>query len=795
MEPEETHLVRTEPAGSAFSMWVGFGCALVGLVALISWYGHVAALRTLGSWSLAMRPVSALALVVGGAAMSTRALVRAPRYSRALAAICSALGLLGFADRLDPSHRIASWFVAHVLHIPSASALPPMAPGTSVCLVFVGIGILLTWRRPVPMLASMCAFVTALPPAAILAAYVYGLRLDSVADRGRMSLPTAIALLGLASALWWLRGRESSLRVLTASGPGGSLARRLVPVAIIVPLFLGWPRVVTLRNDLFGPTVSIAVGQVEVAVLLAVAVVWAAVSIDRTEKRRREAAALSEHRGVQLAKAQRIARVGSFQRDIASGRSEWSEELYRLLGYRVGEITPSFDAFLDRVEPADRARVAKAISRSEASGEPFRIEFSILLPDGTRSRIEAQGDIDKPDGETRLIGVAQDVTEQRRVADALRESEDRYRIIIEAAAEGIWVSNARGRTSLVNPRMSEMLGYSAEELSSLPLTTFLKDEGEGLLQRVRSRRRAGVVDRYEVELIRKDGSTFWVSVTANPLRSSSGEFLGTLALIRDISARKEAEEALRDAYDKEREALERLRSIDDMKDAFLAAVSHELRTPLTGVLGFAATLQQRDADLTDQERAMITERLLNNAQRLQRLLSDLLDLDRLKRGSMTPYRRLVNVDELARGVAEHVDTAGHILAIDVEADLAAFLDAPKVERIIENLLTNAVRHTTVGSRIWLSAGTVDGGLVIAVEDDGPGVDERSRSKIFEPFQTGQTTKPYSPGTGIGLSLVLQFAKLHGGRAWLEDRPGGGSSFKVFLPLGEADAVHLSTGVA
>lgn len=661
--------IRSEPAGSAYAMWVGFACASLGVVTLAGWYSNVHRLKAFGPWTAVMGPMTATGFVLLGSSLSCRGVVRAPRTSRALAWILFALGFFGLVDHLSPSLGIASGFAVHVLGIARSSDLHPMAPAAAVSFVVLGIAVVATWRVPVPRWASVAAFVACVPPAVIFVAYLYGLNLTSSSKAVRLTVPGAIVLLAVSVTVWSLRGSLSALRLLVAPGPGGSMARRLIPAGIVIPLMLGWPRLVAFRNHVFGSTVSVALGQVEIAILFGTAVLWAAIAIDRMDTRR------------------------------------------------------------------------------------------------------------------------------RTLAEALRESEDRYRIIIEGAAEGIWVSDSDGKTSLVNPRMAQMMGYSADELASLPLKTFIKDDPVAFLKRIDTRRRAGYVDRYEVELIRKDGSSLWVSVTANPLVSPSGEFLGSLALISDIGARKEAQAALQDAFEREREALERLRSIDEMKDAFLAAVSHELRTPLTGVLGFAATLQQRDGSLTEDEREMITERLVHNAERLQRLLSDLLDLDRLKRGSMTPHRRLVGIDELARGVAENVDIAGHILRIDVSPGLDAFLDAPKVERIIENLLTNAVRHTRPGSQIWLTAAPSDGGFILAVDDDGPGVDEQGKSVIFEPFQTGSARNLHSPGTGIGLSLVSRFAALHGGRSWIEDRPGGGSSFRVFLPRGEADAAHLDTGAA
>jgi len=121
----------------------------------------------------------------------------------------------------------------------------------------------------------------------------------------------------------------------------------------------------------------------------------------------------------------------------------------------------------------------------------------------------------------------------------------------------------------------------------------------------------------------------------------------------------------------------------------------------------------------------------------------------------------------------------------VETDIShcvVNVDGTKVERMVENLLVNAARHTPSGSRIWIRVGAADGGALIVVEDEGPGVPDELKQEIFEPFRRGPRSGSL-PGSGIGLSLVARFAELHGGRAWVEDRPGGGASFRIHLPNG------------
>ncbi|MGH2555409.1 MAG: ATP-binding response regulator [Actinomycetota bacterium] len=239
----------------------------------------------------------------------------------------------------------------------------------------------------------------------------------------------------------------------------------------------------------------------------------------------------------------------------------------------------------------------------------------------------------------------------------------------------------------------------------------------------------------------------------------------------------------------EHEASERLRELDELRSAFLTAVSHELRTPLTSVLGGALTLEQHGPGLSDEDRDGLVHGVVANARKLNRLLSDLLDIDRLVRGIAEPVRTRTDLGALiTRAVAESEISGEH--PVEVRADPVMIdIDAPKVERIVQNLVVNAGRHTPPGTPIWVRTCLEEEGILIIVEDAGPGVPEDLRTIIFEPFQQGEHLIEHAPGVGIGLSLVSRFTQLHGGKAWVEERPGGGASFRVFLPA----ATELVTG--
>jgi signal transduction histidine kinase len=183
--------------------------------------------------------------------------------------------------------------------------------------------------------------------------------------------------------------------------------------------------------------------------------------------------------------------------------------------------------------------------------------------------------------------------------------------------------------------------------------------------------------------------------------------------------------------------------------------------------------------LTDADVDDLTGRLESNARKLSRLVSDLLDLDRLAQGVIEPRRVPTDASELVRTVVEETRVAEQRV---VHVDAPSFLieiDAAKVERIVENLIVNTVRHST-GTDLWIRLVPEPEGMLLVVEDDGLGVTPDLRHRIFEPFKRGHSSS-HAPGVGVGLSIVANFAKLHGGRAWVEDREGGGASFRGFIP--------------
>jgi PAS domain S-box-containing protein len=478
--------------------------------------------------------------------------------------------------------------------------------------------------------------------------------------------------------------------------------------------------------------------------------------------------------------------------DAVSRAVYMSPQVEQIFGYTPQQWIADPDLWQRGVHPDDLPAVLERIQRLNVDGIPYEAEYRFRRPDGRTVWVLDQAVTirDEFGAPSFAQGVMFDITERKETEEHLREAEERFRAIVEHVPWAVYL-DAPGtsmQTQYVGPQIELVTGIPPEEWKSGPdrwLESVHPDDRGGLMESYLVAVEAELPWSREYRILHRDGRTIWVHDETTFLHDEAGRPSLIQGVIADITERKLAEEALRDSEQREREAAERLRALDEMKNTFLAAVSHELRSPLTSILGLALTME-RAREMRDDDRDDLLMRLASNARKLDRLLKDLLDIDRLNRGIVEPQYRVTDVGALARRTVENLEAlADRAVIIQVEPIVLA-VDPAKVERIVENLLMNAARHTTMDRRIWLRVEPHDGGVLIAVEDDGFGVPEGLRSAVFEPFRQGPSVSSHSPGTGIGLSLVGRFADLHGGRAWVVDRDGGGASFRVFLPAGPPD---------
>jgi PAS domain S-box-containing protein len=469
-----------------------------------------------------------------------------------------------------------------------------------------------------------------------------------------------------------------------------------------------------------------------------------------------------------------------------------SPQVEQLLGYTAQEwIDAEEDFWLDHIHPDDRPAVAATNAVSDETKVPFQADYRFRHADGSYRWMHDEATFVADAGGGWWQGFMVDVTARTEAEEQLRDAEERFRLIVERGPAVFYQQEFDpddpdvSRTTYVSPQQASLFGYSDTEMLADPTLwakTIHPDDREHVLRAdVESNRNVDEQFSLEYRMISKDGRIVWVQDTCSIVRVP-GKQPYWQGFLLDITERKQAEEQLARALEVEREATRRLRALDEMKNTFLQAVSHDLRTPLAAILGLAITLERGDVHLEEEDAKDLARRIAGNARRLDRLVTNLLDMDRLARGIVAPNLQPTDVGAVVKRVLAESEL---IPDARLEADLASVTvraDASKLERIVENLLANTVRHTPPTSTIWVSVRQTEEGALLLVEDDGAGVAEGLRDTIFEPFQQGPDAPRHSPGVGVGLTLVRRFAEIHGGRAWVEDRDGGGASFRVLLPF-------------
>jgi PAS domain S-box-containing protein len=452
----------------------------------------------------------------------------------------------------------------------------------------------------------------------------------------------------------------------------------------------------------------------------------------------------------------------------------------RLTGRPATELVgrPAAELF-----PVGEADHALALLEAAVRGDTGHVEMTWRTGDGGAVPVGVSWAPVHHDGEVvGLVGVGRDIADRKTLERDLRSMADSFRALAEGSSDlGMYRFSFDPvlRVDYVNPHLEATYGVTLAELREDPSPLWERIDDHARTQLDRTRRGEAIAWPVDAIWRHPDGRRLEVQFHEVPLRGESGQLGAVLGVVRDVTGQRREKRALASALDLERAAAERLRRVDQLRQVFLQAVSHELRTPLTSILGFGATLRHRGAQLDGALVTELADRLHGQATHMQVLLDDLLDVDRLSRGVLTLERTATDIGDLVRRVCrDHADD--HHLDIEVTA-CTAEVDAAKVERIVDNLLTNAWRHA--GADAAVRVRVLPGDPVrIEVDDDGPGVPAELRPSVFEPFAQGRNaTGAPSPGTGIGLTLVSAFAELHGGRASVHDSDLGGARFVVELP--------------
>ena len=471
-----------------------------------------------------------------------------------------------------------------------------------------------------------------------------------------------------------------------------------------------------------------------------------------------------------------------FLLDPAGNIVSWNPGAQRIKGWRAEEIVGQhFSRFypkeaLERRWPDQELELAAARGRFEDEGWRLR-------KDGSRFWASVVITALRDDrGELRGFGkITRDLSERRRQEETLRQSEERFRLLVEAVRDyAIFMLDADGRVVSWNPGAERIKGYVAAEVIGRHFGLFYPEEARRRRwpeQQLAAAREHG---RYEDESlrVRKDGSTFWAHVVMTPVRDASGALRGYAKVTRDLTDRKR---------------IEALEKAERQTNEFLAMLAHELRNPLAPISNALNLLTRKPT--TDPAELWVREVLARQTGQITRLVDDLLDVSRITRAAVVLDRKPIDVRSIVRNAGDAsrqwFDERGQCFEITLpEERLVIDADEVRMNQVVQNLLHNAAKYTPNGGRIALSAAREDGQAVIRVRDSGVGMSSELLGSAFDLFRQGSRGLDRSQGgLGVGLTLVQRLITLHGGVVEAHSEgPGRGSEFVVRLPLREEPAI-------
>ncbi len=475
----------------------------------------------------------------------------------------------------------------------------------------------------------------------------------------------------------------------------------------------------------------------------------------------------------------------------------WSPRMYALFGLKPEDGLPTIQELYRLYHPDDATLAARSLMRLFNSDEPYTLRYRAVHPSGEVRQHLTWGRREPPDAEGRrwLVGMVMDVTDHVDDA-ALIEGERAFRFVADHTSDMVVRMKMGSGLTYVSPASRAVLGYSATEmLGREPASMVAPEDVErirALLGQRIARGETVSTEGYEYRGIHKDGHQVWLEANPRLVVNGAGELTEIVDVVRDISARKQAEAELRAARI-EAEAASRAKS------EFLANMSHELRTPLTSILGFSRLIGA-GGGLSEGDRGYL-DLIRSAGETLLTVVNDILDFSKLEAGALTLDPESFSVEALGEGATallrEQADAKGLDLICEVARDVRLNGDVTRLRQVLLNLLSNAVKFTAAGSvRLNLTTEeAADGSVLLTanVTDTGCGLDPAHIDQMFDRFTQadGSVSRKFG-GTGLGLAISRRLMDIMGGEIGATSDGSTGSTFWFRVPLARA-AAEATTG--
>ncbi|MDY0386494.1 MAG: PAS domain S-box protein [Methanolobus sp.] len=407
-----------------------------------------------------------------------------------------------------------------------------------------------------------------------------------------------------------------------------------------------------------------------------------------------------------------------------------------------------------------------------------RFEITYVKKDGTRIPVEMGVRVIEYNGNNALLSNLRDISERKLSEKALKESEQKFRLLAENANDVIWTLSPEGKFTYVSPSVFKLRGYTPEEAINQTFDDILPQEHKktvvDAISRFYGKLKAGegqYSEIFEIELFHKNGSRVWTEVVVNPVYNNDGNFQLFLGVARDISERKKADEELK--------------SLEKMKNEFLSNLSHEFKTPLISIKGYSELVYDEVMGPLNPKQKNAMKTVLDKYEHLSFLLDSLIYMSIVQSGKVDYRLDLIRIEDSLKKEVEYFSflSPDKVLLLDFEENLPLIKgDLEYIPYLFKSIIDNAVKFSPNGSKVLIRAFKEEDDVHIMIKDSGIGIPKHEASNIFKSFYQidGSTSRRYG-GNGLGLYVSKTITEAHGGKIWVESDEGAGTTVHVSFP--------------
>jgi PAS domain S-box-containing protein len=479
--------------------------------------------------------------------------------------------------------------------------------------------------------------------------------------------------------------------------------------------------------------------------------------------------------------AESIAHLGSWQMNIVTGKSKWSDEFYRICGYEPQSFEPLMHHRYEVVHPDDREKSENAIRKAIEDRSSYKLEKRILRPNGEIRYIQSVGDIilDKNGNPSELKGIFLDITDLKNTELELKQSEEKYRSLLEFLPIGLIIKNKNGEVVFQNDKSKEILNnHKALDNNNYNDYTFIrKDESILPLEEFPGNmalREGIIMENAEMGII-MENRKIWLNATASPLPGNEQVIVAFIDITEKIQREKQL-----------KRLSEKLQELNATKDKFFSIIAHDLKNPFNSILGFSELLVKNVENYSMEEIERFVGIIHDTSQKTYNLLENLLIWARTQTGRLEFNPDQYNLTDLIKENIEFISPMALkkqiLINFNVNGNAMSFVDKNMMDTVLRNILTNAVKFSYPESEIDVKISEMDDDWVVSVKDYGVGIEPENLCKLFHIGSKYSVLGTHNEkGTGLGLLIAKEFVKKNKGKIWVNSEPDKGSEFLVSVP--------------